>query len=815
MTSTVSLPITGMHCASCVRRVERAIADVPGVAGASVSLPGERAEIALSPEANAAAVLADVTAAVAATGFVVPARGFDLAVDQMHCASCVRRVEGAIKALPGVREASVNLASGRAHVEADGWLAPREVAAAVTAAGFPARLASDEADRQAEVARHTAEEAELRRDVIRAAVAATPVVLLEMGSHVIPALHHALMEGPAGLAAKAVAFALTTYVLFGPGWRFYRYGVVSLIRRAPDMNALVVLGATAAWAFSTVAAFAPGVLPAGTAQTYFEAAALIVTLILVGRMLEARARGRTGDAIRHLVGLRPRTARVRRGDNIVDLPIAELAFGDLVEVRPGERIPVDGTVVEGGSYVDESMLTGEPAPVEKRAGADVTGGTLNTNAAFTFRAERVGADTVLAQIIRTVEQAQAAKLPIQAAVDRVTAIFVPAVLVAAALTFVGWLIFGPQPALGLATVNAVAVLIIACPCAMGLATPVSIMVATGRAAELGVLFRKGEALQTLRDAKVVAFDKTGTLTRGHPELTDVILAEGVERADLLARAAAVEQKSEHPIARAIVAAAQAEGLMLPAVASFSAQPGLGVTAEVGGETIRVGNEAVMREAGIDTAAFADRGAALADAGKTPLFVARGTRVAALLAVADKIKPEAAAALAALKRQGRVLAMITGDAPRTANAVARDLSIDIVEAGVRPEGKLAALKALRAEHGAVAFVGDGINDAPALAEADAGIAIGTGTDVAIESADVVLMSGRLDGVVTAFALSAAALRNIRQNLVWAFGYNIILIPVAAGLLYPFTGLLLSPILSAGAMALSSVFVLTNALRLRRA
>jgi Cu+-exporting ATPase len=580
------------------------------------------------------------------------------------------------------------------------------------------------------------------------------------------------------------------------------------------MNSLVMIGTSAAYGYSLVATFLPGWLPEGTVNVYYEAAAVIVTLILLGRYLEARSRGRTSEAIRHLMSLGAKTARVVRDGDVVEVALAEVREGDLIQVRPGDKVPVDGNVVEGDSYVDESMITGEPVPVRKTVGDEVVGGTLNRNGSFRFGATRVGGDTLLAQIIRMVEAAQGAKLPIQALVDRLTAWFVPAVIAAAALTFLIWLLFGPQPALTFALVNAVAVLIIACPCAMGLATPTSIMVATGRAAEMGVLFRKGEALQSLRNVDTIAVDKTGTLTRGRPELTDLTLAEGFAHDDVLAALAAVELRSEHPVAEAIVQAARAAGLNPAEATEFEAMPGYGVTASVNGHAITIGSGRLMARLGIDIGAFSDNANRLADEGKTPLYAAIDGRCAAVLAVADPIKPSTSKAIRALHELGLRVVMITGDNRRTANAIARQLGIDEVIAEVLPDGKVEAVRGLREGARRVAFVGDGINDAPALAEADVGIAIGTGTDIAIESADVVLMSGDLRNVPNAIWLSQATITNIKQNLFWAFAYNVSLIPLAAGALYPAFGLLLSPVLAAGAMALSSVFVLGNALRLRR-
>ena len=540
---------------------------------------------------------------------------------------------------------------------------------------------------------------------------------------------------------------------------------------------------------------------------------MIVALILLGRFLEAQAKGRTSQAIQRLVGLQAKVAHVVRGGRATDIPVAEVVVGDVLEVRPGERIPVDGEVVEGVSYVDGSMITGEPVPVKKARGDGVVGGTVNQKGALSLRATAVGGQTVLAQIIRLVEQAQASKLPIQAVVDKVTMWFVPAVMAAALTTFLVWLAFGPSPALSFALVNAVAVLIIACPCAMGLATPTSIMVGTGRGAELGVLFRKGEALQILKDARVVALDKTGTLTEGRPALTDLEVGAGFERTHVLARIAAVESRSEHPIARAIVEATEKEGIDIPAITQFESITGMGVRALVDGIRVEVGADRYMRLLGLDVESIEQTAQRLGAEGKSPLYAAIDGRLAAIVAVADPIKPGTPIAIAALHQLGLKVAMVTGDNRRTANAIAARLGIDEVVAEVLPAGKVEAIQRLRDAYGPVAFVGDGINDAPALAEADVGLAIGTGTDVAVEAADVVLMSGSLQGVPNAIALSKATIGNIRQNLFWAFAYNTALVPVAAGILYPAYGVLLSPVFAAGAMALSSVFVLGNALRLR--
>ncbi len=805
-----TLPVEGMTCASCVRRVEKAIAAVAGVESASVNLASESADVVAEP-----AALPQVIAAIEKAGYAVPEQSLTLDIDGMTCASCVRRVEKALATVPGVVEASVNLASNQARVTALGALKTPDLIAAVRTAGYEARPVRDAAsaglDREE---RRAGELSKLKRDLLIATLLAIPVVVVEMGGHLVPAFHHEMMMRFGEQSLFLMSFVLTTLVLFGPGLRFFLKGIPALLRLSPDMNSLVVVGTTAAWAYSSVATFWPGLLPAGTATVYFESAAVIVVLILFGRMMEARAKGRTSDAISKLMKLQAKTARVERDGAFIDVPVETVIEGDRVQLRPGERVPVDGEVTEGQSFVDESMISGEPVPVLKQAGAALTGGTVNGSGGLTYRVTRVGKDTVLSQIIRMVEAAQGSKLPVQALVDRVTAWFVPAVMLAALLTFGIWMVFGPEPALSHALVNAVAVLIIACPCAMGLATPASIMTGTGRAAELGFLFRNGEALQGLRDVKTVALDKTGTLTKGHPTLTDVVLADGFERQVVLAKAAAVEAQSEHPAARAIVDAARADDLVLPEVSGFEAEVGYGVTGRIGPDVIAIGARRFMEKLGVNVEALSAEADRLTAKARSPLYMAIDGKLVALLAIADPIKETTPAAIRAFHEAGLKVVMISGDNRATAEAIGRELGIDDVVADVLPSGKVEVIRRLKAGGGKLAFVGDGINDAPALAEADVGLAVGTGTDIAIESADVVLMGGDLKGVANAIALSRATMRNIAGNLFWAFAYNVVLIPVAAGLLYPAFGITLSPMLAAGAMALSSVFVLGNGLRLKR-
>ncbi|MGC4410332.1 copper-translocating P-type ATPase [Rhizobium rosettiformans] len=844
----ILLPVEGMTCASCVRRVEKAVAAVPGVEASAVNFATETLSVTPGKGFSADALLE----AIEKAGYEAKAETLVLEVEDMTCASCVSRVEKALKSVPPVETASVNLATGEAIVKVLGGVdALPALIAAVSKAGYAVRLVGASTDgaaagkgqggvgeaRPGEVpgmahpavsagraddsreARREKGILGLKRDFLIAFVLTLPLFVMEMGAHLYPPLHHVLMQIFPGNSLYLLQFALATAVLAGPGRRFYLKGFPALWRLAPDMNALVAIGTGAAYLYSLVTTFAPEILPVDARHVYYEAATVIVSLILLGRLLEARAKGRTGAAIRKLAGLQAKTARVERGGETRDVPLSEVKLGDTVVVRPGERIPVDGRVIDGASAVDEAMISGEPIPVEKGPGATVIGGTVNGSGSFRFEATGIGADMMLSRIIRMVQEAQGAKLPIQKLVDEVTAWFVPAVIGIAVVTFFLWLILGPEPAYTHGLVAAVAVLIIACPCAMGLATPTSIMVGTGRAAEIGVLFRKGEALQSLSAIDWVVMDKTGTITAGKPEVSEIVTAEGFDEAEVLRLTASLEARSEHPLADAIVRAAEAQGMALSAVENVEAVAGFGVTGMVEGRKIAAGADRFMVKLGVmaegETSDLTAAVTRLADDGASPLFVAIDGRLAAAIAVADPIKEMSEQAIAALKARGLKLVMVTGDNRRTADAVAKKAGIDAVIAEVLPEGKVSAIKDLQAKGEKVAFVGDGINDAPALATADAGIAIGTGTDVAIESADVVLVGGDLMGALHAIELSDKVMGNIRQNLFWAFGYNVALIPVAAGLLYPFFGVTFSPMLGAAAMGLSSVFVLSNALRLRTA
>ncbi|WP_174372872.1 heavy metal translocating P-type ATPase [Agrobacterium tumefaciens] len=839
----VSIPVEGMTCASCVRRVETAAAKVPGVASSSVNFATKK--LTVEPAEGFSA--RTLGAAIKKVGYDIAPDRHEFAVEGLRNDADAGRLKSVLDAVATTVDVKVDAAAGKVAVETIGGRRERDaLVETAKLAGFAltTRKPHDHSAHQDhsqhhgrhqghnqmaaagesgghDHMQHAGEEGALKRDLTIAAILTAPLFVLEMGGHLYEPMHHWLMGIIDTQNLYYIYFVLATAVIFGPGLRFLKTGFPALLRGAPEMNSLVALGVTAAYLYSVVATFAPDLLPAEAQFVYYEAATVIVTLILTGRLLEARASGRTGDAIRKLMSLQAKTARVERDGATIDISPDDLVTGDIIVIRPGERLAVDGEVVEGSSYVDESMISGEPVPVEKTVGATVVGGTINKTGAFKFKATKVGADTMLSQIIRMVEEAQGSKLPIQLLVDRVTALFVPVVIAIAVLTFIVWAIFGPEPAYTFALVNAVAVLIIACPCAMGLATPTSIMVGTGRAAELGVLFRKGQALQELRSAQIVVVDKTGTVTKGRPELTDLVVAEGFADNEVLALVAAVEGRSEHPIAEAIVRAAEEKNVATSAgfepatVENFESVTGYGIAATVNGRRVEVGADRYMAKLGHSVGIFAEAAARLGDEGKTPLYAAIDGRLAAAIAVADPLKPSSVTAIRALQAMGIEVAMVTGDNERTANAIARQVGISRVVAEVLPEGKVKAIHEMRAGGRVLAFVGDGINDAPALAEADIGIAVGTGTDVAIESADVVLVGGDLLGAVNAIEMSRATMRNIKENLFWAFGYNVALIPVAAGVLYPAFGITLSPMIGAGAMALSSVFVLANALRLKRA
>jgi Cu+-exporting ATPase len=734
-------------------------------------------------------------------------------VSGMSCASCVSNIESVLGALPGVDRVDVSFGSERATVEYDPMrITPTDLQAAVADTGYrlvPRPAPGSAATEDHEAAERRAEIRDLSRRVAIGAILAAPIVFAVMAADLFGA-----MWIPDILMNHWFQLVAISPVMLYTGWPIHRTGWLTLRHRTADMNSLITIGTIAAFGYSVVVTVAPSLVPSDIREVYFEAVGVIITLILLGRLLEVRAKAGTGEAIRKLIGLQARTATVVRDGGEIELPIDEVVPGDVILVRPGEKVPVDGVIVDGRSTLDESMVTGESIPVSKQTGDTVIGATINQTGAFRFEATKVGADTMLAQIIRLVEQAQGSKAPIQRLADQVSSYFVPAVMFIAIATFVTWFVVGPTPALTLSLVAAVAVLIIACPCALGLATPLSIMVSTGKGAEHGILIRSAEALETAHKITTIVLDKTGTITRGEPALTDVIPAEGIDPAELLRLVASAEQASEHPLAQAIVAGARDRGHALVDATEFDSITGKGIRALVDGTEVLIGNRRLLDDAGIDADELSSEMDRLAEAGRTPMLIALDGRPGGVVAVADTVKEDSAAAIAALHGMGISVAMITGDNPRTAAAIARQVGIERVLAEVLPEHKALEVRRLQDEGGVVAMVGDGINDAPALAQADVGFAIGTGTDVAIESSDITLISGALDGVVTAIALSRATMRNIRQNLFLAFVYNGVGIPIAAGVLYPVTGMQLSPMIAAAAMAGSSLSVVGNASRLRR-
>ncbi len=803
----IDLPIAGMHCAACAANVERGLKALPGVSAANVNFATGQATVLAEPRFVTPETL---IAAVRDSGYDVATASAELAVEGMSCASCVRRVEQALLAEPGVVKASVNLAVNRATVEFVPTLTGLpELRKAVEKAGYRVSAGEGETAEEADRARREREHRSLRARVAAGAVLAVVIFLGSM-KHWFPWLP-ALFHNP------FVLWALATPVQFLLGGTFYRGAWAALRHRTTDMNTLIAVGTSSAYGYSVVATLVPRLFErAGLApDVYFDTSAAIIVLILFGRLLESRARGRTSDAIRRLLGLKPLTARVIRGNEEREVAIDDVVAGDTVVVRPGEKIPVDGIVVEGRSAVDESMLTGESLPVDKAPGDEVIGATLNRTGSFRFRATRVGGETALAQIIRLVREAQGSKAPIQRLADVIASSFVPAVIGIAVVTFLVWLLFGPEPALTRALLNFVAVMIIACPCALGLATPTAILVGTGRGAERGILIKSGESLETAHKVTTVVFDKTGTLTRGEPRVTDVVPAEGFTEDDLFRLAAGAERGSEHPLGEAIVAAAKERGLALPEADDFKALEGLGVEARVDGRAVLAGSLKLLRDRGRGAGALAERAASLSGEGKTSVFVAVDGRPAGLFGIADTLKPSAAPAVARLRKMGLEVVMLTGDDRRAAEAVARAAGIERVEAEVLPGEKARVIRELQEAGRVVAMVGDGINDAPALARADVGIAVGTGTDIAVEAAGITLIRDDLAGVVSAIELSRRTIRTIRQNLFWAFVYNVVGIPVAAGVLYPFFGILLNPVIASLAMAFSSVSVVSNSLRLRRA
>jgi len=812
-TAKANIEVGGMTCATCALTVQKALAETEGVCKADVSFAGEKASIEYDPGKTD---LSKIAKTINQLGYNARTQKSTFSVSGMSCASCVSRVEKSLQGLPGVVSVSVNLASNRAVVEHTQDADIAEMIHAVADAGYKMELVTAEEGRVDSAAQR--EMRELRNQFIFALCVAAVVMALSMtGALDYPWKPYLL-------------WALATPVQFWAGLRFYRGAWGALKHRAADMNTLIAVGTSAAYLYSVAVVLFPHFFAAAGIGhgLYFDTSSMIIALILMGRYLESRAKGQTSEAIKKLIGLRPNRATVIRKGKEADVPVEEVAEGDILLVKPGEKVPVDGIVSEGYSTVDESMLTGESMPVEKKTGDSVTGATLNMTGSFRFRATRVGRDTVLAQIIRLVDEAQGSKAPIQRLADIIASYFVPVVIAISIITFFIWLIIGPQPSFTYALLNFVAVLIIACPCALGLATPTAIIVGTGKGAEYGILIRNGETLERTHKITTVMLDKTGTLTLGRPRLTDIIVIPPFSEDEALRIAAAAERNSEHPLAQTVVRSARERGLDVPAPDSFQALPGLGIKAGVEGRAVLVGNNALMLDNGIDTGAAEQVAEKLWNEGKTVLFLSIENKIVAVFALSDTLKPNAAAAVSAMKKMGLRVVMLTGDNLRAANFIAGQAGIDEVIAGVLPENKSSEVIKLQKAGQVVAMVGDGINDAPALAQADIGIAIGTGTDVAVETGDITLMRGDLGGIVTAISLSRRTMRTIKQNLFWAFAYNVILIPVAAGILYPFfsagnvpPGLqfifgqygFLNPMLAALAMAASSVTVVSNSLRLK--
>jgi Cu+-exporting ATPase len=802
-----TIKIGGMHCASCIAKIEKALSKTNGVKNASVNFATEKASIEYDPKVVG---LKEITKAVEAIGYKAKAdyKKVTLKVIGMESPHCAKIVDKALKKTRGVINVEVNFANQWARIEFFPSSAKiSQIKQAIKDAGYESLVAEEEKITDLE---KEAREKEIRILKLKFAVSAILSVPIFLGS--FPEWFPWI---PEFMTQFIFLFILATPVQFWAGWQFYRGFWAALKYKTADMNTLIAVGTSAAYLYSATATFFPSLFKGGLkVVVYYDTAAIIITLILLGRLLETIAKGKTSEAIKKLMGLQAKTARVIKNKRELDIPIEEVEIGDLVLVRPGEKIPVDGVIKEGHSAIDESMITGESMPVIKKEGAQVIGATINKTGAFKFEATKIGKDTVLSQIIKLVEEAQGSKAPMQRLADKISGIFVPVVIVIAVLTFLVWLVFGPTPAFTFALLNFVAVLIIACPCALGLATPTAIMVGTGKGAENGVLIKSGESLETAHKINTIIFDKTGTITKGEPEVTDIIAVNGFTQEQILKLAASTEKGSEHPLGEAVVNKAKEKKIKLSYPKNFRAIAGHGVEAEVGNKHVVLGNLKLMRDKKIKIENLYKEAERLSGEGKTPVFVVVNKLPAGIIAVADTLKENSTESVEELHKLGLEVAMITGDNKRTAEAIAKKAGIDRVLAEVLPGDKAKEVKKLQKQGKIVAMVGDGINDAPALAQADVGIAIGTGTDVAMEASDITLISGDLRGVVTAVQLSKKTIGIIKQNLFWAFFYNVAGIPVAAGILYPFFGVLLSPVIAAAAMAFSSVSVVTNSLRLRR-
>ncbi len=805
----IDIPIKGMSCASCAARIETGLNTVPGVKQAVVNFAAEKAAVTFNPEQTD---IFHLIKEVRSLGYDVKSDRITIPIRGMNCASCVSRVENAIMALKGVIEVNVNFALERALIEyIPELLSLRDIKKAIQDAGYQVLEVKEEDIVEKERIAREAELSRLKLKFTISAILLIPILILMYGA--------GLLERQVGLSKELnffIQFLLATPVQFWAGWQFYVGFWKAIRHKTSDMNTLIAVGTSSAYLYSLIVTFVPHqIMVKGVMlDVYFDTSAAIIVLVLLGRFLEAKAKGRTSEAIKRLIGLQPKKARVIRNGNEIDVPVEEVLPGDTVIVRPGEKIPVDGVVIEGYSSIDESMVTGESLPVEKKAGDTVIGATINKTGTFKFKATKVGKETFLSHIIRLVQEAQGSKPPIAKMADVIASYFVPVVIGIAVLTFIIWSIFGPSPSLKFAFLNFISVLIIACPCALGLATPTSIMVGTGKGAENGILIRSGEALETTCKLNTIIMDKTGTLTKGAPSVTDIVEYNNFKQDEILHYAASAEKGSEHLLGEAIINKAKERNIPLIDPDNFKAIPGHGIEAIINGKLLLMGNEKLMKDRGIPLDGLLDMAFELSSEGKTPMFVSIDQKPAGIIAVADTLKENSKEAVEALHKMGLEVVMITGDNRRTAEAIARQIGIDRVLAEVLPEAKADEVRKLQAEGKKVAMVGDGINDAPALAQADVGISIGTGTDVAMESSDITLISGDLRGIITAIALSRATIRNIKQNLFWAFAYNTVLIPMAAGILFPFFGILLNPIFAAGAMAFSSVSVVSNALRLKR-